>query len=217
MTEKTLMKKLVEVMSSIESVKKDGFNAHFKYKYVSEAAILDAVKEELVKRNIFLFTSVEDSTRDGNITIVKTLHTFVDADSGEQYSVKGLGHGQDQSDKGSGKAIVNSFKYFLLKNMMISTNDDPESTEQTPAKKPDVPKQSPKTDFKPVNKAPEAPKPIPTTPVPEKTEPVKTPVSTPKPIPSFKPTTTPTVKFAPAKPVEPKEQEPDSEPDEPSF
>ncbi len=129
---KNLTGKLVKVMLDVKRVAKNGRNEFHKYDYVTEADVLDTVRESLAKHNVFIFSSVEASHKDGDLTSVVVKHTVVDADSGEQMDVKSLGQGSDKSDKGSNKAITSAMKYFLLKNFLIPTGgDDVEATDET--------------------------------------------------------------------------------------
>ncbi len=131
---KNLAKKLVQVVGSVSGkVGKSGYNSHQKYNYVMEADLLDAVREEIVKAGIVITSSVEEVTRDGNITTVKLKHTLIDAESGESFEVWSAGQGADNQDKGVFKAITGANKYFLLKTFLLSGDDDPENDAGKPA------------------------------------------------------------------------------------
>lgn len=128
---KNLTTKLVKVMANVKRVAKNGKNNFQNYSYVTEADILDAVRDELSAQNVFIYSSVEGSHKEGNLTSVIMKHTLVDGDSGESFEVKSFGQGSDNQDKGGPKAITSSTKYFLLKMFMIPTGDDPEATDET--------------------------------------------------------------------------------------
>jgi len=73
-------------------------------------------------------------TRDGspvNMVTVRTKHVFRDAESGETAEVFGTGCGEDAGDKAVYKAITGAMKYFVSKNFLISTGDDPEKDSET--------------------------------------------------------------------------------------
>jgi hypothetical protein len=72
----------------------------------------------------------------GTYVAVTTLHTFRDAASGEMVELKGAGVGWDTGDKGVYKAITGATKYVLMKNFLISDEQDPESGDQAPSAKP---------------------------------------------------------------------------------
>lgn len=132
-----LVQKLAKVMAETRWVEKKGRNSFFNYDYARETDILDAVRTKLAEHGIFVFTSVEHTdvketakrTRDGspvNLVFVKTKHTFWDGESGETAEVFGTGCGEDSGDKAIYKAITGAMKYFISKNFLISTGDDPE-------------------------------------------------------------------------------------------
>jgi hypothetical protein len=137
----TLVGKLAQIMADTPWVEKKGRNAFFNYDYAKEADIMDAVREKLAEHGVFVFTSVENmefretskKTRDGspvNLVFVKTRHTFSDGDSGESIEVFGYGCGEDSGDKAIYKAITGAMKYFVSKNFLMSTGDDPEKDEE---------------------------------------------------------------------------------------
>lgn len=144
---KLLVNKLSKIMGGLGMVAKTGYNSHHKYAYVTEADILEHVRQELAKNNIFVFSSVLSSTKEGNLTTVLMSYTLVDGDSGEQMTVQSAGQGSDTQDKGIYKAITGANKYFLLKNFMLPTGDDPENDGVSPgapkASKTTEPKQVP--------------------------------------------------------------------------
>lgn len=135
-----LFKKLLEVRKNISSVKKSGYNSHGNYHYPTEQDINESVRDLLNLHGVLIFTSskitdIRPSLRvkngstehSGFITSVETVNTFVDAESGEQFTVTSVGQGHDTlGDKGSNKAVTSCFKYLLSKNFLIETNDDPE-------------------------------------------------------------------------------------------
>lgn len=130
---KNLATKMVKIMADVKRIAKNGHNAHFRYDYVTEADVMDSVREIFVKHNVFVFSGLvgTDRNNESGITSVIMEHTFVDADSGEHFKVKGYGQGQDKTgDKGGNKAITAAVKYMLLKTLFISTGDDPEATDE---------------------------------------------------------------------------------------
>jgi len=136
----TLVGKLAHIMAETPWVEKRGRNNFFNYDYAKESDILDAIRDKLAEAGVFVFTSVEDmqfretpkKTRDGspvNLVFVRTKHTFSDAESGETVEVHGYGCGEDSGDKAIYKAITGAMKYFVSKNFLMSTGDDPEKDE----------------------------------------------------------------------------------------
>jgi hypothetical protein len=137
-TKGKLAKKLAGVLIKINRVPKSGYNDFHRYKFVTESDLSDAVRENLGEAGVFIFTNVEEitqtpgpktnSNKEQTLTRVKLSHTFVDGDSGESHTVFSYGEGMDGADKGIYKAITGATKYFLYKNFLISTGDDPERT-----------------------------------------------------------------------------------------
>lgn len=134
-----LAAKLAKILGEIGQVPKSGHNSFHNYDYVTENDLVYAVRKKLSEHLVFVFSSVEEQTirivEDGDrksaLTEVTTLHTFVDGESGEQFSVRSKGQGADVGDKGGYKAITGAMKYFLYKCFMIPTGDDPEADERT--------------------------------------------------------------------------------------
>ncbi len=132
MTEcKSLACKLAQVMSEVQSVPKKGYNDFHKYNYVMEADLLEAIRDKLAQKKVFIFSSVDELIQEGTLTTVKMTFTFVDGESGEQFSVTYYGTGDDKGDKGAYKAYTGALKYFLMKTFLVPTGDDPEADTET--------------------------------------------------------------------------------------
>ena len=146
---KSLVSKLCEVQSSISEIAKTGYNDFQKYSYAEEAAIVSACRDELAARQIMLIPSIENVIHEGTLTTIETSYTFVDGETGEQFTTKWAGTGSDKQDKGLFKAITGSQKYLLLKTFLIPTGengvaDDPEHparqvVDETPRTPPPAP------------------------------------------------------------------------------
>lgn len=128
-----LTAKLVNILETMASVPKKGYNKNQSYHYMREVDVLETLKEELVKHKIMLLTSsklveVKEKPKiDKNenkvvefITTVETSHTFIDSESGEQATITSVGQGYDSLDKGASKAITAATKYAFMKTFMIS-------------------------------------------------------------------------------------------------
>lgn len=140
MSERTLIKKLSNVMKEVKHIEKKGFNKFHRYNYATESDVAEKVREVLAEQNVMMMPDVvEHTTREhknqkGNteyIATVKVKFTFVDGDSGEEFSVHSAGEGQDAGDKAVYKAITGAQKYALMKVFMIPTGDDPEADYKT--------------------------------------------------------------------------------------
>lgn len=134
-----LVVKLTEVMASVERIPKLGRNEHFRYDFVREADLVDAVRQELAKRRVLITCRVDDvertvtTTAKGaeNIrTVVHLTFTFRDGDSGETLEIPFVNEALDGQDKGINKAITAAKKYFLLTNFLVATGDDTERDDE---------------------------------------------------------------------------------------
>lgn len=146
MSLKSLAKKLVEVTKKVNKVKKSGFNKHQNYHYSTESDLIDAVRDNLLEAGILLTTSVEEVTTTDTLTIVKMKHVLIDSESGESMSMfsQGFGNLTIGKDKSVFAAQTGSFKYFISKNFLIASEDDPENDSFE-----DTKKQEPRTFNKP--------------------------------------------------------------------
>lgn len=140
MKQSALITKLVSVMKEVDRVPKNGRNEFHGYQYALERDIVDAVRGRLAGLGVFITTSVASAAKQGDLTEITTEHTFHDAETGESLTVTGYGQGQDKGDKGGYKAITGAIKYFLLKNFLIATGDDPEHDDASATREPASPK-----------------------------------------------------------------------------
>ena len=132
--------KLLAAQKAVHGIAKTGHNQHFNYKFFEEREVLAVTREALSGAGLAFIYSVEDATdrevetKNGRVeylTDVRMVCTIYDAESGESLSGKAIGRGQDGQDKGINKAIVAGLKYWLLKTLMIPTEDDTERDENT--------------------------------------------------------------------------------------
>jgi len=149
--------KILEAMKEMGRVDKDGYNDFQKYAYVSEANMIEAIRDKVMAAGLIIVPSqisclsqpVPSSGEKSQkyLTEVCTEYTIIDTDSGDSLTVKFFGQGMDSGDKGVYKATTGANKYFLMKTFMIPTGDDPEDekapkrTTSKPAAKP--PQESP--------------------------------------------------------------------------
>lgn len=131
-----LAAKLVEIIKELPMIEKKGRNDFHHYNYAMEVDFLEAVRPRLTDRGILMSMSVESvdvmnkGEKGGMITTIKTLHAFIDAETGETLTFHGAGQGEDKGDKGIYKAQTGALKYALAKFFLISTGDDPEAYNQ---------------------------------------------------------------------------------------
>lgn len=142
-TKNMLAAKLAQILGEIGKVPKTGHNAFHHYDYLTENDLVWAVRDKISAAGIFVFESTESQhverveTSEGKATLLTTVttkHTFVDGESGESFSVLSQGQGSDLGDKGVYKAITGAAKYFIYKNFLVPTGDDPEADEKTDAR-----------------------------------------------------------------------------------
>lgn len=120
--------KLVKILGALGGIEKKGYNSHQKYYYMREVDVLEALKAQLIAEKIIMLTSsefVDIQRKEGKdktdfVTTVKTTHTFIDSETGEQLSINSVGSGYDSSDKGASKAITAAVKYAIMKTFMLS-------------------------------------------------------------------------------------------------
>ena len=131
-----IAKKFIEVMRECSHIAKNGTNEFHRYKYATAADVLEKVNASLTKHGIAsivssnLLSLKDITTSKGNIeqlASVEVCVTLIDSDSGESLSIKGLGSGQDPSDKAIAKAQTMAIKYAYLNSLAIATLDDPEA------------------------------------------------------------------------------------------
>ena len=145
----SLHRKLTEVMAAIDWQPKTGRNQQQNYSFVSVERIKDAVRTELAKQRVMVYTSTktiersEVTTRNGGTMSHVTIQgevTFADGDSGEMFTVEAAGEAMDSGDKALNKAQTAMVKYALINTFLIPTGDDPDQetpdvTERKPARR----------------------------------------------------------------------------------
>lgn len=141
-----LAKKIVGVMKECRRVEKDGFNSFQKYKYATAAAVISMVNDALTKCNVATISetkllemkAVTNAKGDSaHLATVEVAVTLIDADSGEEKKIIGIGSGHDTLDKSVAKAQTMALKYAYMSSFGIAQGDDPDDDrnyfEQTPA------------------------------------------------------------------------------------
>lgn len=135
-----LAKKFIEVMKECSYVEKHGTNEYHGYQYATSADVLAKVNVSLVKHGIAsiavpdLLDMIDVTTAKGNTEKLATVQmniTLIDTESGETFTITGIGSGQDSGDKAVMKAETAAIKYAYMLSLAISTGDDPEADMQT--------------------------------------------------------------------------------------
>jgi hypothetical protein len=123
--------KLARVMGKVRNLEKTGFNEHFKYKFVTDGAVSNAISAALAAENVAFIPSILESKQDDKkITKTRFLFTFCCGDTGAIFQATWEGEGMDNQDKGVSKSATSAVKYFLLKTFLIDTGeraDDPDN------------------------------------------------------------------------------------------
>ena len=137
-----LYKKLHAIMCETEGIEKNlevGFGSN-KYKAVGEASVLNAIKPLLKKHGVIIvpvMVKAEESketfsTAKGQserlLTTVHATFKVADVDSGESMHLQTVGHGADNQDKGTGKALTYAYKALLQKTFMLFSGEDTDNT-----------------------------------------------------------------------------------------
>jgi len=149
----TIHAKLAKAMSLIPKIPKSGFNQHFKYSYVQESDILDALRDVLPEVGLSTYVSVTESnveivekktSRGVGTALVATCQvalTITDAESAESITITMPGYAEAADDKALYKAITGATKYAYAKGFAISIGDEPEAAEGIPQTQPPQPTQ----------------------------------------------------------------------------
>ncbi len=157
--QRSLVRKLAEVMAAVSHVPKGGHNKAQNYDFARDVDVLASVRKELALRQVILTHTADAptwrtfTTSGGSVMHAATLRlTFTahDGESGESLQVAvGGGEGMDSGDKQLPKATTGATKYAILKLFLIPTGDDPEWDEvtgdvpQTPRQTAPAPSQAP--------------------------------------------------------------------------
>jgi len=150
-TGKTLVSKLAEVMKEVGRIPKNGYNEHFKYKFVREADLVDKLSELLGERHVFITSLMKGfellELPNKKCMLLRVEYTMRDGDSGETLTVDSFGEVEQDGGKGIYKALTGAMKYFLMKQFLVATGDDPEdeaakTKAQTPPRAAPPPKQT---------------------------------------------------------------------------
>lgn len=134
---KTLLQKLVAIMSAVDHVEKAGRNQMQNYNYVKATDVARAVRNACIEQGVFIATSAktvrtwEGTTNKGgvmNYCTVEMQFTFHDADTGDRLGpFFAEGSGSDTGDKATFKAQTGAIKYALRNAFLIPDETDPEN------------------------------------------------------------------------------------------
>jgi len=127
---------IVAIMNSVGYVKKQRGN-NLNYTYTGEAALIAAIRPEMVDNNVIMTVHKINSTiretyqtskgTNMNSTYITGTIRFTHAPSGSSIDVESVGEGSDVGDKSSPKALTGMYKYALRQTFCIETGDDPDN------------------------------------------------------------------------------------------
>ncbi len=142
---RNLYQKLNDIKKEFGALEKDGTNSFHKYNYVTEAQVMQRLKDLCVAHGVFIAANCTDIVHQGELTTIKMVYTIINADSpNESFDVTFPGTGTDKGDKGLYKAMTGSYKYFSMKTFQLAVDDsDPEND----SKHHEQPHKMPKTGF----------------------------------------------------------------------
>lgn len=135
---KALVAKMHRLAGMLGKVERDGENKFHKYSYTSYESLAAIVRGHLKEAGLLFSvgaTGVELLTRGDSAGRLMNLELrFTDAETGATWYVYGYGEGEDKGDKGAAKALTAGVKYFLMRNFLISSEDDVDSDADGPTK-----------------------------------------------------------------------------------
>jgi len=135
-----LGKKILDVMSAIGTMEKDGKNTKSNYDYISSENMLAKLKKILPEHNLAIIPSATDfkeeyfTTQKGqNVqrSIVKMNFLLMDTDTGFTLEVPWVGADQDYGGKSCGQALTEACKRFYFKLFFVSSLEDKDPDSET--------------------------------------------------------------------------------------
>lgn len=127
MSAKNIYQRILAVMEEVSYVQKEDKRVNNQYRFVSHDSVTSILHPQFVKHGIVVIPTVLSYKQDVNRTEVELQVEFINADEPkDRISIKSIGYGIDQGDKGPGKAVSYAYKYALLKTFCLETGDDPE-------------------------------------------------------------------------------------------
>lgn len=143
-----IYEKMMNITAEVGTVAKNlevQVNSKSKYKAVSEADVIRAIKPLLIKYRVYAWpvqVNITDekvltstytdrdgvaNTRNSFFLRMESIYRFINVDNPAEFiDVKGIGDGIDTGDKAPGKGSTYAGKYSLLKAFMVATGDDPD-------------------------------------------------------------------------------------------
>ena len=141
-TEKlNIYQRQVQAMLAVSSIPKNGYNSFGKYKYATDADVLDTMRLLLAKHGIGWVVSMtgHEWNEAKNRTIATLEISLVNVDNPKDcITVSWFGEANDKTDKGVVKAITSGVKYFLLKSFLASAGNEGDDADSGPRPAPEL-------------------------------------------------------------------------------
>jgi hypothetical protein len=145
----SLIGRMAAIMGEMHQLNKSGRNKFFSYDYVTDGDLLEPLRKIMSKYGVVCYVEVlgetrtEHSTKQGMSTLTKLdMNMTLACDTGER-SFAWIGYGDDSGDKGAYKAMTGGLKTFLMKQLALSGDEDPERDDEdktpSPRGKPQAP------------------------------------------------------------------------------
>lgn len=124
LTPRSLPAKIMRASKIIGKVDKEGYNAHFKFKYQAWEDVVPAVRDACIQAGICLIPNFSLISSENGHTLVSMTLEIRDTESNEFINMDFIGEAKGTDDKGVQKAITSATKYAYLKLFQIPTTDD---------------------------------------------------------------------------------------------
>jgi len=117
--------KILAITKDIGNVPMEDKKVNNQYRFVSHQAVTDALRPLLIKHKATSIPTVIKHQKEGNTTILTVEITLTNVEKiNEYFTVRSVGYGVDNEDKGTGKAFSYAVKTAYLKLFNLSTGDE---------------------------------------------------------------------------------------------
>jgi len=119
--------KLIDLMTTIGSIGKNGFNQHHKFKFRGIDDVMKEVHAAQLKVGVTILPTVlsREVTAAGKMTVtsLEVQYRFTAIEDGSHVDIVVWGEAADTQDKSTSKAMSMALKYGLIQALMIPTED----------------------------------------------------------------------------------------------
>lgn len=131
--------KLIRAVAAIDVVEKNGRNDHFKFNFQKWDQVITTARSAMQKAGLSLTVDMVDVQYIDKRVLVKLQVELYDPEANETRQSFWFGEAMTTDDKAIQKAATSAFKYWLLKNLQIRSEED-ETDAEGPAKPAPEPK-----------------------------------------------------------------------------